>query len=91
MLDSMLDSIVVNKETGEGIKLTSTKKLYSHIGYHSMCGGSLDIRPISTSHQAINCRSCNLRIVIPMSVKTPEELKEYMSTTNKTEVYCPGW
>ena len=47
------------------------------IGVHS-CGGWVDIKTLSPTHNVIVCRACYLRIVIPNSIKTYGQLIEHL-------------
>jgi len=47
------------------------------IGIHLVCTGLLLCQHVSKTHQAIHCKNCNLRVVIPRTVKTIEEIKDY--------------
>ncbi len=58
-------------------------KLGSCIGVHDVCDGWVDIKEISTTHNAIVCRGCSLRIVVPASLKTYGELRTYLMETAK--------
>lgn len=53
------------------------------IGVHDVCDGWVDIKKISTTHNVIVCRSCHLRVVVPMSLKTYGELRAYLMETVK--------
>lgn len=46
---------------------------------HSLCGGTVDRHLVSGSHAALACRKCNLRIVVPASVVTPDELRAHFA------------
>ena len=49
------------------------------IGSHSICNGWIDIKRISSTHNAIVCRECNMRIPIPKAVKTFAGLRDYFA------------
>ena len=66
-----------NDEGGDERKLN----YYSLV--HDVCGGFIDIRKISTTHNAIICRLCYLRVVIPASLETYGELRAYLVETVK--------
>jgi len=44
------------------------------IGIHNVCNGWVDISKVSESHQAIVCRKCYLRVVVPFWVKNYSDL-----------------
>jgi hypothetical protein len=46
---------------------------------HYVCNGFLDLHPITSEHNAITCRVCNLRIVIPNTIETFGELRKYFA------------
>jgi len=50
----------------------------SCIGVHDVCEGFVDIKEISTTHKAIICRECHLRVVVPASIQTYGQLREYL-------------
>lgn len=52
-------------------------KLSTIIGAHSVCNGYLDIKKISSGYNAILCRNCHLRVVIPETITTYKELREF--------------
>ncbi len=47
------------------------------IGSHQVCGDWIDIKSISRTHNAIICRGCNMRIPIPVAIKTYAGLRVY--------------
>lgn len=51
--------------------------LKSNIGVHDICNGWVDLKGVSETHQAIVCRSCQLRVVIPKIIETYGELRKY--------------
>lgn len=53
------------------------------IGVHDVCNGFVDIKKISTTHNAIICRSCHLRVIVPASLKTYGELRAYFHGDRK--------
>lgn len=52
------------------------------IGVHAICNGWVDIKPVSTTHKAIICRECNMRILVPESVKTYGDLRSFFNAQN---------
>ena len=56
---------------------------YTTIGIHLVCTGLLVCKHTSKTHQVIHCENCNLRIVIPRTVKTIEGLGPYFSNLNQ--------
>lgn len=54
-----------------------TAKLSCCIGVHETCDGWMDINSISKTHKAIRCRNCSLRVVIPISIETYAQLREW--------------
>lgn len=53
------------------------KRYRFYIGFHAVCGGCVDIMPVAEKFNAIICRNCKLRVVIPKKVKTWEELRAW--------------
>lgn len=49
----------------------------SCIGVHELCTGFIDCKPVSKSHNALLCRRCGLRIVIPIAVSTFGKLRQW--------------
>lgn len=47
-----------------------------HVG---KCGGFVDLDEVSDTHYALTCRVCQLRVVIPMKVKTWKQLRKHFS------------
>ncbi len=52
------------------------------ISVHGICNGFTDRKNISSTHDAIVCRSCFLRVVIPKSVITYNDLRSHFSRWN---------
>lgn len=52
------------------------------LGIHKYCNDSLIMRPVSKTHQAIFCRRCGLRLVIPITIKTYWQLLQYLRRFN---------
>jgi hypothetical protein len=53
------------------------------IGRHEVCGGWIDFKEISSTHHAIVCRNCGLRITIPKIVKTYGGLRDYLLKSSR--------
>ena len=49
----------------------------SAIGVHEMCDGWVDILEVSANYQAIICRQCNLRILVPKEINTWKSLERW--------------
>ena len=84
----MVEPIVLDKNTGEillgypGSEQGDEGELWCCIGVHEICRGWVDIKPISTTHQALVCRSCGMRILVPASVKTFGDLRSFFNKKN---------
>lgn len=52
------------------------------VGIHHLCGGWIDIRRASESHNALCCLSCKMRILIPVAVDTFGKLAKYFADYN---------
>ena len=59
------------------------RRLSSPIGLHAFCNGWVDIRKVSETHQAIICRVCKLRIIIPIEIKNYGDLRKYFINKNE--------
>ena len=55
------------------------------LAQHDVCNGFIDCEPISNTHQALNCRKCNLRFVFPIGIKTIKELHQFTKAVIKQE------
>lgn len=52
-------------------------ELSTCVGVHLYCDGFMDIKRVAESWNAICCRNCHLRAVVPLSVKTVAQLREW--------------
>lgn len=52
---------------------------------HGVCNGFIDFAPVSKTHQALNCRKCNLRFVFPVEIETIKELHQFAKAIIKQE------
>jgi len=59
-------------------------ELSSCVGLHKRCNGWVDRRDATETHDALSCRSCNMRVLFPKSVKTYGELREALAATFET-------
>ena len=66
-----LDSYPQSKDCDE-------TKIQGYIGTHEICSGFVDVKDASETYRALCCRSCGLRIMIPVELKTLGELRNYM-------------
>lgn len=48
-------------------------------GVHAVCNGWMDLRPISSTHNAISCRVCHLRVAFPKTIKTYGDLRAHFA------------
>lgn len=48
------------------------------IGIHAVCLGFIDMHKVSTTANALVCRVCNLRVVIPKLVTTWKQLQAHI-------------
>jgi hypothetical protein len=63
--------------TSQGVgHTTDEKKLNQCVGIHALCDSFMDLRPASTTHNAINCRGCNLRVPISNTIITYGDLRK---------------
>ena len=47
------------------------------VGTHGVhCRGFMDIQQVSETHQALTCRRCNFRLLLPISVRTYGDLRK---------------
>jgi hypothetical protein len=59
---------------------TDNSELGCCIGTHGQCDGFLSLKRISIKFNVICCRSCNFRLIIPVSIKTYGDLRKYMKS-----------
>lgn len=72
-------------EAGEDVRLQSC------IGVHDICRGWVDIVKASSTHRAIHCRVCGLRVVIPNAVERWSQLAKHFAQFNKPISYGVGF
>lgn len=65
--------------------LNEDTKVDFSICRHSVCYGIVDATPVSTTHYALACRSCDLRLVIPNKIDTHKKLKKYLVGIRKKD------
>lgn len=49
------------------------------IGIHEVCSSWIDIRKVTAIHQALICRGCHLRVIIPAAVRTYGDLRKHFA------------
>lgn len=59
------------------IPKTINGRSISSVGTHLICGGEFELRQVSICSNVLFCRSCGLRIHLPISVVTYSDLKAY--------------
>ena len=52
---------------------------------HDCCGGFVDVNEVSDKYFSLNCRACNMREMVPKSVKTNQDLQDYFSKAAKAD------
>jgi len=80
-----VSSKIVLNEYGEsfiGRYFEETELLDDMIGYHEVCGGSMNIIPASPAFNALVCRRCGLRIMVPNRIRTFRELRLYFDKSS---------
>jgi hypothetical protein len=55
-------------------------KIGSTVGVHTYCNGFVDMKRTSLTHNVLYCRSCSLRVVFPIEIKTYGELREHIGS-----------
>jgi len=55
-------------------------KLASCVGVHMFCGGWMDRRQATATHDAIMCRNCQLKVFFPKKIKTYGGLRQFLTT-----------
>lgn len=55
---------------------------------HKVCCGFVDVKPVSSSHYALVCRACRLRVVIPNEFNTYKKLRGYLKVLRGGEIKC---
>ena len=73
--ETLLEYPFVESPYTEGY--TDESELSTCVGIHGICNGWVDIKEISITHNALVCRYCNLRIVIPKTINTYGKLREF--------------
>ena len=68
-----------------GARRDEYDKLYSCIGLHDLCNSFVDLNIVSEQYQAIRCRGCGFRLVIPRSVGTYSGLRAWCAGHVKPE------
>jgi len=68
-------------EHDDSKELQKTGCVNTCIGVHQHCDGLVDLREVSNTHNAIVCRDCGLRVVVPKGLKTYGSLRHHMSST----------
>lgn len=53
--------------------------IFDHRKIHAHCGEELHIRKVTADHYAIICRTCCLRVLVPVGIKTFGELRDVMN------------
>jgi hypothetical protein len=53
-------------------------KLSFCAGIHLHCGGIINLKTVSNTHEALVCKECGLRIVVPSGLKTYGDLRRHM-------------
>ena len=82
--DDSSDRVVVDVKTGEAIEPTginTTGSLVQANGVrHAVCGQTVNYVVVSSTHSALHCSRCGLRVVFPVDIKTFDKLAEYFSS-----------
>jgi len=47
------------------------------VGVHNICGGFIGCRQVSPTYYALHCGGCGLRILLPVEIRTKEEIIEF--------------
>lgn len=63
-----------------GSDLADDRTLGLCIATHHVCRGFVDLKEVSINHNAIVCRACSLRIVIPAGVETFGDLRAWRAS-----------
>lgn len=48
------------------------------IGVHEFCEGWIDIGQVSKTHNALYCRRCNFRLLVPSEIDTWKKLESHL-------------
>jgi hypothetical protein len=65
------------KFDGSDYKMLDDNTIGNCMGVHHVCGGFVDLKEVSKTNNAMICRSCGLRVVLPNTVETYGELREW--------------
>jgi hypothetical protein len=52
-------------------------ELSTCVGLHLYCDGYMDVKRVAEHWSAICCRSCHLRVVVPLTIKTIGQLRDW--------------
>lgn len=61
-----------------GQDMQKERIISSCFALHFICNGWVDLMPVAYGNNAIVCRHCGLRVVIPSSIETFGYLREYV-------------
>ena len=71
---------------GDGVPHTrDPDEIRWQTGTHAVCGGFMELQPVSKEWRVIVCRQCYLRIYVPASIKTYGDLRQYCAKRIATE------
>ena len=81
-----MDPITLNKE-GEELMTRDDIPDDSHltsfsVGRHSVCDGTMRVLKVSTTHKALVCPECYLRISFPQDIDTFRKLRIHLLEIN---------
>lgn len=60
-----------------GVHSNDITKLHTCV--HDICGGVMGVKPVSLTHQVLICRGCSLRVILPTTIKTYGDLRQYFA------------
>jgi hypothetical protein len=77
------DGDFLKEYPGRGKSTRDDDKLGWCIGVHRFCGGFVDRKRVTHTHDAIVCRNCYLRVLIPREVATYGDLRRALAPESK--------
>lgn len=86
ILDEHTDPIIRVNENGEAIVARPGRReseIQKVSFSHSVCGGYMDKNKVTSTHFALSCRRCHLRVVVPNGVADVEGFKAYFAAILK--------
>ena len=62
---------------GTEVEAWENSDLTTCLGVHLYCNGFMDVKRVAEPWNAIVCRECHLRVMVPVTVKTVAQLRQW--------------